>query len=709
MVNVQLDAAGRLKVEYDRTLALYRQAPGAALVSLAAAAGLVFVGLDATDSTIQWVWGAVMGILVILRVILAVACRRSSITPKSAPRWNTLYVSLVVMTGIHFALWTGLCFTDLPVLHRLVAALIFGAMAGGAIAVLSVRRWLAMSYGMLLLLPPSLLMWLNGDPMETVAGILGLSYLATMHTSVKATSESVVAAFEYSHLNEGLLAESHGQRIDLAIANRQLESAQVELEQTNRELEFRITERTTELEWIATHDSLTGLSNRRRLAELTDIAIEADSTSIAVYLLDLDGFKEINDSMGHAIGDQVLLRVARRLERMATDSSTFALARWGGDEFVIIRRRTTLAGDPFDYAQTLLATLREPIDGDAFSVSIDASVGVAFWPEDGITLGELIDCADMAVYSAKAVGRGEVRRFTQDMSDSARRNLKLKHSLSQALASQDPLLRLDYQPIFDAQSGAIESFEALARWTHEELGEISPVEFIAVAETSGDIVPLGEWILHQACIFASSLATSASNAQPSINVNISAKQLKHPGFWTSVRTALSASGLEPERLTLELTESVFALDSEQAFEVLQNIEALGVQLAIDDFGTGYSSLSYLQRIHAGTLKIDRSFVNTLDSGGRPIIEASLSLARAFGMRVVAEGIENRFQFETLKSLGADSLQGFLLSAPQAEHDARALAGSPCMKASPTRVSECHAFADSKIDSEREMLGQLRQA
>lgn len=692
MPNELPSAAGRLKVEYDRTLALYRQAPGAALVSLAAAAGLIIVGMDAAQMTVQWAWGAAMAALVVLRIILALSCHRHMTTAEAAPRWNALYVSLVMLSGFHFALWTLLFFADLPELHRLVAALIFGAMAGGAVAVLSVRRWLAIAYGTLLLLPPSLMLALDGGRMEVVAGILGLSYLATMCFSVKSISEGMLAAFEYSHINEDLLAKAREKRIELANANQLLESAHIELEQTNHELEARISERTAQLERIATHDSLTGLSNRRRLAELADKVIEPTSPSVAVYLIDLDGFKEINDSMGHAIGDLVLVEVARRLERLAIHSQTLALARWGGDEFIIIRQRSDRAADCVDYARALLAELRLPIEGNAYSVGIDACVGVAYWPENGATLGELIDHADMAVYSAKAVGRGEVRLFNQDMSDCARRSLKLKHALGRAMNCRDPRLRLVFQPIFDADSGRITSFEALARWQHDELGEISPVEFIALAEANGDIVPLGEWILNEACAFGASLASAAMDPSPAINVNVSAKQLNHPGFWSSVSTALATSGLAPAKLTLELTESVFALDSEQAFDVLHNIEALGVQLAIDDFGTGYSSLSYLQRLHAGTLKIDRSFVSSLESGGRPIIEASLSLARAFGMRVVAEGIENEYQADTLRALGVDSLQGFLLGTPETGTTARALLDAAWTQASGIVVADCRDCA-----------------
>ena len=686
------DTVGHLKVEFDRTRALYRQAPGAALVSMAAAIGLMIVGMDAGPGGAQWAWGAVMGLLLMLRVVLAVACRRRMTTARSAPVWNTLYTTLVVSSGFHFALWTCLFFANLPELHRLVAALIFGAMAGGAVAVLSVRRWLAIAYGTLLLLPPSVMLALGEGRMETVAGILGLSYLTTMFFSVKAIGESIVAAFEYSHLNEGLLTEAREKRIELASANQQLEAAKVELEQTNRDLEDRISERTAQLRRIATHDSLTGLSNRRRLAEIADTVIEAACPSVVVYLLDLDGFKEINDSMGHAVGDQVLVEVARRLERLATDSQTLALARWGGDEFIIIRRRTERAGDPIDYAQKLLDSLRKPIDGNAYSVGIDACIGVAHWPEDGSTLGELIDHADMAVYCAKAIGRGEVRPFNQHMSDNARRNLKLKQALSRALYCRDPGLRLVFQPIFDAGSGKITSFEALARWHHDELGEIGPMEFIALAEASGDIVPLGEWILNEACLFGASLPAGPRESKPAINVNVSARQLNHPDYWASVSSALAVSGLEPARLTLELTESVFALDSEHAFEVLQNIEALGVQLAIDDFGTGYSSLSYLQRLGAGTLKIDRSFVSSLESGGRPIIEATLSMARAFGMRVVAEGIENEPQADTLRGLGVDSLQGFLLGQPGSEFEARSLLDAIFPEVSASAPADRRCFA-----------------
>jgi diguanylate cyclase (GGDEF)-like protein len=665
----QLDADGWLKVEYDRTRALYRQAVGAALVTLASSAGLLITAADATQFEYQLVWAGVMLMLLLFRVGLAAKYRRSHVTLQSAQRWNTIYVTAVVMTAVHLAFWPVFTFADLPVLHRLVSSLILGAMAGGAIAVLSIRRWLALTYGTLLLLPASLLLIFLGGHLETVAGVLGLIYLGAMYFSVTATNRSVVAAFANSHVIEGLLAKAERQRVALAEANLQLESAQMDLEETNRDLERRIDERTIELQQIATHDNLTGLSNRTRLAGLAGQPIDADHEAFAVYFLDLDGFKEINDSLGHAAGDQVLWEVARRLERKATDSMSFALARWGGDEFIIIRRRTGRVEDVLEYPQALLASLREPIVRDAFTTQVDACIGVALWPEDGGTIGELIDHADMAVYTAKALGKGQICLYVEEMSEFARRNLELKHSLRDAISSRDPRIRLFYQPIFDASSRCIVSFEALCRWNHKVLGEISPNEFIALAEGTGEIVALGEWVLHQACAFAASLRR---DAMPSINVNISARQLKHPQFWTQVENTLALSGLEPKRLILELTESVFALDSEGALAVMENIDRLGIQLAIDDFGSGYSSLSYLQRFQAGMLKIDRSFVHTLESGGRAIIEASLKLAHAFDMRVVAEGIENQAQLDALKLLGVDCVQGFLLGYPQSEDDARAL-------------------------------------
>jgi diguanylate cyclase (GGDEF)-like protein len=665
----RLDADGWLKVEYDRTRALYRQVAGSMFVTTAASVGLLVTAADAALFDYQVVWACVMLMLLLFRLALAASYRRSKVTLQSAGRWNTLYVSAVVMTAVHLSLWPILTFAELPVVHRLVSSLILAAMAGGAIAVLSVRRWLALTYGTLLLLPPSLLLILLGGHLETVAGVLGLIYIGAMYFSVTATNHSVVAAFANSHVIEGLLVKARRQQIELAEANRQLESAQMDLEETNRDLERRITERTAELQQIATHDNLTGLSNRTRLAGLAEQPIDAGHERFVVYFLDLDGFKEINDSLGHAAGDQVLWEVARRLERRATDSRSFALARWGGDEFIIIRRRTERAEDALEYAQALLASLREPIVRDAFSTQVDACVGVAFWPEDGGTLGELIDHADMAVYTAKALGKGQICRFAEEMSETARRRLELKHSLRDAISSGDPRIRLFYQPIFDAGSGHVVSFEALCRWTHGGLGEISPNEFIALAESTGEIVALGEWVLHQACGFAASLGQDVT---ASINVNISARQLKHPQFWNQVGSALAMSGLEPKRLILELTESVFALDSEGASAVMENIEQLGIQLAIDDFGSGYSSLSYLQRFRAGMLKIDRSFVHTLESGGRPIIEASLKLAHAFDMRVVAEGIEHEAQLDALKLLGVDCVQGFLLGYPQSGDDARAL-------------------------------------
>jgi len=313
------------------------------------------------------------------------------------------------------------------------------------------------------------------------------------------------------------------------------------------------------------------------------------------------------------------------------------------------------------------------------ALRVDGCIGVAFWPEDGRTLDALIHGADLAVYAAKAAGAGQVRRYADDLASVWRRRVLIKHALGRAIANGDSALRLEYQPVHDARTRRVVSAEALLRWTDPYLGAVAPAEFIPLAEQSGDILALGEMVLQAGCRFAASLP---EDRLPAVAVNVSAQQLRYPGFVATVERALEQSGLDPRRLSLELTESAFAIDAIGLEARMRELGRLGISFAIDDFGTGYSSLAYLQRLPARTLKIDRSFVAAIDGSGRPIIEAAVSLAGAFGLEVVAEGVEQEAQLQTLVALGVDRVQGYLLGrAMEADYlreqlTAHASAGAP---------------------------------
>jgi diguanylate cyclase (GGDEF)-like protein len=581
--------------------------------------------------------------------------------------WGWAYKGLVLASGIAFALWPLLFFEALPDLGRLMATLVLAAMAGAAAAVLSVRRWLALAYCGLLLLPPALLL-INDVGLELrICGAIGLIYWLSIAFSVNRLHLGMERSLELVHRNAALVRDMNRQSRELVEANAQLASADQEMRRTNQALEQRILERTAELHRLATRDALTGLANRTHFMELAEAQLVEGNPPSALFFVDLDGFKEINDSMGHAVGDAVLYEVARRLAEAA--GGAIALSRWGGDEFVLLRRSCGDIAAESAFAETLLEALRAPVEDEPFSVRVDACIGIAVWPRDGESLQELIYGADMAVYAAKAAGRGKVRGFTDALAAKGKRHAQIRKALALSLTEGCQGLSLVYQPVFEIASRRVSAVEALLRWEHAELGRIGPGEFIPLAESTGDIIALGDWVLHEACRFA---AGFPRERLPALCVNVSVQQLLYPDFVEHVKIVLSDSGLAADRLVLELTESIFIPDFDQIGRVFSALHGIGVRLAIDDFGTGYSSLAYLQRVPASTLKVDGSFVAALDSGGRPIIAATVSLARAFGMRVVAEGVETDAQLHLLAGLGIDQVQGYLLARPQSADDLRAL-------------------------------------
>ncbi len=657
------------QVAYDRVGMLYAQAPAAIIITFAASLAMVLSAAHGAGLAAFLPWMAGMAILLLLRVLLyglflrqraRAAVRGIGPSRRDARRWEAVYAGMVLLTGAHFALWTLLHFEGFDETHRLTAALILGAMAGGAMAVLSIVRWLALTYGALLLLPASTLLIVLGGLDERLCGALGWMFWLMMLFSVSRTHAGLRRALELSHHNAELVERMDRQSRALVEANVELAMAQRETQRANQALEQRILERTAELHRLATRDSLTGLANRARLVEVAEAQLLPDAPPLALFFVDLDGFKEINDSMGHAVGDAVLYEVARRLTALAS-GDTIALARWGGDEFLLLR--TMQGGHEADvaFAERLVETLRDPVQDQRYSVRVDACVGIAHWPEDGDTLQELIYGADMAVYAAKAAGRGKVRVYGDALAEVGRRSAAVRKALALTLSEGCVGLYLVYQPVFLLADRRVISAEALLRWRHAELGEVGPAEFIQIAEHTGDIIALGDWVLHEACRYAAAIDP---RLLPTISVNVSVQQLLYPDFVAQVRAVLADTGLAPGRLILELTESVFIDEQDDVGPVFSALAALGLRLAIDDFGTGYSSLAYLQRVPAALLKVDGRFVADIEEGGGPIIEASISLARAFGMQTVAEGVETEAQMRGLQALGIDRVQGFLLARPE---------------------------------------------
>ncbi|WP_051180770.1 EAL domain-containing protein [Thermithiobacillus tepidarius DSM 3134] len=429
----------------------------------------------------------------------------------------------------------------------------------------------------------------------------------------------------------------------------------------------------------ARHDPLTDLPNR--LAAEEQLAHEVararrENSRFAVLFLDLDRFKDINDSLGHAIGDSILRQVAARLQHNLRDEDI--LARLGGDEFLAILPAAG-AEDATQAAQRLLAVLDMPFPVDERRFQLGASIGISLFPDDGRSAGTLLQHADAAMYEAKRRGRNNLVLFAEALGESSRQRLQLQQDLRRALEQQEFVLY--YQPLVELAGGRVVGAEALIRWRDPQHGLRSPAEFIPYAEESGLILPIGAWVLQAACRQAQAWAAQGLDLQ--VAVNLSTRQFQDPEIVAKLRSILANSGVDPCRLELEITESAAMLDPEASIRTIGALKGLGLQIAIDDFGTGYSSLNYLKRIPADVIKIDQSFVRDLatDPDDAAIVRAIIGLAQTLGRRCLAEGIETAEHFQTLQRFGCDYGQGYWMSRPlpAAEFEALVLE-QPCFLA-----------------------------
>ncbi|QJE02165.1 EAL domain-containing protein [Massilia forsythiae] len=413
---------------------------------------------------------------------------------------------------------------------------------------------------------------------------------------------------------------------------------------------------------LATHDTLTGLPNRALLHERVQAMLGrcAADAAVAVMFLDLDRFKEINDSFGHELGDELLCEVAARLRSALRPGDV--VARLGGDEFVVAADCGSGAAAAARIGAKLLQTLTAPVRIGAQDVIIGASIGISLYPQDGTTRELLFQAADTAMYRAKNAGRNRYRFFEAAMTQAAQARMALEVSLRPALARQE--FELHYQPRIDLDGMTVVGFEALIRWQHPQLGRVPPGEFIGIAEETGLIVAIGGWVLREACLQTRRLVEELGRPLR-VSVNVSARQLAQPGFVGEVRTVLESSGLAPHCLELEVTESALIEDMERTAAMLGELQGLGVKLAVDDFGTGYSGLAYLRRFPIDVLKLDRSFV--MQEDGRisafDFIKAFVDMAHALRMQVVAEGVETAEVLDFLRAASCDEAQGYLLARP----------------------------------------------
>ena len=662
----------------DQASALYDYAGGGLAMSAVASLFLAIM-IETPGNFDQLIgWLCAMGVVLGIRSLdLLLWYPRRSAKAGGGTAEIRRYAAGVAAAALVWIFFPPLFFHSMSATGRAAAAVVLAAMAGGSPIMLGAVAGLSIGYCLSLILPFSLMFLLRPGRVNLSLGMLGLFDAAVMTGTCMVLHRRVIDLIRLSRRHQLLMADAILQQGRTAAANASLQTAQAALHEANQSLESRIEARTTDLRHeimerksyaralarLASTDSLTGLLNRatlsERLGELLKRAAQAEP-GLAVLFLDLDGFKQINDLQGHDVGDHVLRVVAARLMECCVGAY---VARWGGDEFVIVTTRSPREAEVLALAERIRKSLTAPIEtdppqGGRRTVRIGVTIGVSLCPRHGTSQDELISAADVAMYSGKKEGGGRLTVFNTELARLISERRLIEQSLRRAPG--DGALALHYQPIINAASGRCDVMEALLRWTHPELGRISPEIFIPIAEQSEQIVAIGRFVLFEACGAA---MLWPGPDPPAVAVNISIAQILSGHLLEDVQAALDASGLPVHRLHLEITESMFVADPFRIMPALEALHARGVSLALDDFGTGFSSLARLKTLPIDTIKIDRAFVQEESEGGFAIIRAMLLIARAMQLDVTAEGVETEAQMSMLAGLGATRLQGYLLSRP----------------------------------------------
>ncbi len=437
------------------------------------------------------------------------------------------------------------------------------------------------------------------------------------------------------------------------------------VQQQLRELFGQLGAKNAQLEQLALYDHLTGLPNRSLFIDLVQREIlqaRRSGQKFGIFFIDLDRFKVINDTMGHAAGDALLMEVSRRLRDMLREIDV--VCRQSGDEFLVLARDIAHWESLAEMADRVLQSIEQPLVLAGGSARVSASMGISLFPDDAQDFETLVKNADVAMYQAKSLGRARYSFFHAELNTRMQATMELEHQLGEAISSGQ--LVLHYQPQVDANTGAMTGVEALVRWQHPQRGLLYPGAFITIAEESGQIAEMGVWTLNEAC--RQKAAWKAQGLSVGcMSVNVSALEFRDHRLLDSLQTALRVHGLEPGELEIEITESVLMTETDTSQRIIERVRALGVGIAIDDFGTGYSSLSYLKRLRPNQLKIDRSFVSdtATDNDSRAIVKGVISLADALGLTVVAEGVETAQQLMFLRECGCGTLQGYYIARPLA--------------------------------------------
>ena len=614
-------------MDRDAAILLYGNAFAGLLITFITSTFLVFAFTYPSVEHFTLDWWFVMTFVLLVRLVDVVWWKiKLQDTEFDGRRSVLFFVTGANITAVLWAIYLVHSTTmneDIEVATTIIA---IASMAGGSVAVLTAHKFTVMFFPLILLLPGSISLLLSDKYNFQLLGVLGISFTLVIIVIARKSADFTRHTLFLKNQNANLILR----------------------------MEEKVKQRTQKIYELSNLDPLTHLYNRTAFLNQLKQLTTTNSSPFALLFIDLDGFKKINDSIGHKAGDEILRKTAERLKVFMLNSPL--LCRWGGDEFLVIFEEH----DPeliVKNAKQLIDVLSQPIAIENSILSVGATIGVALYPQQANTEERLIQFADMAMYYQKKQMRSTVGIFSEQMEKLYSYELHLKNGLSKAIEMQQ--LRLVYQPILSAQGLNVVSFEALLRWQID--GEnIPPDNFIGIAEQYGLIHEVGAWVLQTACAQATQWQSEQSLA---ICVNVSVIQLQDAGFINIVKDALNNSKLVPERLYIEITESVFASDIVFIEEQIKQLQTMGIKVSIDDFGTGYSSLSVMQNLAVNMVKIDKSFVDNIDCHGGAIISAVMHIAATLGFSVVAEGVETDAQADALLKLGVHYVQGYKYSKP----------------------------------------------
>ena len=632
-------------------------------MSIVAASVLAFGFTSNAGYGAKFVWWCVMASILLFRAIdiLYWQWQNRQANPPAGKQGLWRFSIGCILTALTWSSYCIYFFPQMDIIEFSTTVVIVSAMAGGSSTVLAASGLLTVCYSTILILPTSILGLLSVDQSRNLLGFLGLFFCVVMITSGRRSAGFTQDAIKLKNINACLQDELNSKKDQVFIANRELELATQKLNTINHDLELEVIKRTETIFELSNLDALTGLRNRKAFTAELDKLIEmsvGNGTPVALLFIDLDGFKKINDTMGHQVGDRTLIEVAKRI---AAFSDANRCGRWGGDEFLVALSYSD-QDTAMSIASAMMTSIAQPINVSGNELYLSASIGIAISPVHSLNAADLIQLADLTMCEQKQLGIRKPRVFSTELKGKIEASQHILEGLQHAVDKKQ--LYLCYQPIQCARDNTTWSFEALLRWNFD--GKfIGPDIFIPLAEKSGLIKEIGAWVLNRACMDAKHWQFSQHAA---VSVNVSVIQLMDDGFIRLLDNVLRSSGLPPERLHLEVTESTFVDNEKKIRTQLEAIRSRKIHVSIDDFGTGYSSLSQLQTLPVNYVKIDKSFVDSMENKGDAIIRATLFIARELNCQTVAEGVETKEQALALAAMGVDYLQGYYFAKPMKNED-----------------------------------------